>query len=293
MDQKIIEALALLRQNPSFRVLQKYQPREQYYSDPECTPLVGIYLDIETTGLNSKKDKIIELSMVRFEFLPDGRIFRILDTYEALHDPGFPLPQKIVSLTGISDKMVQGKKIDPKDVERMAKGAVIVIAHHANFDRKFVERQWDIFKKLPWACSIKDIDWLSEGINGTKLDYLAFRFGFFFEGHRAVNDCLAGIHLLSMILPESQEPALKALLDKARQKEYRIWAEHSPFECKDILNERGYIWNYEGSPKAWYIDVPGEQRQSEINFLFEEIYGCEVTLRIDTITAFTRYSDRV
>ena len=40
----------------------------------------GIILDVETTGLNSSADEIVELGMVNFEFARDGRVFRVLDT---------------------------------------------------------------------------------------------------------------------------------------------------------------------------------------------------------------------
>src|SRR6056297_3782499 len=106
---------------------------------------------------------------------------------------------------------------------------------------------------------------------------------------------LAGIHLLSLPLPVSGTPTLKALLDTARERDYRIWAQGSPFDAKDILKARGYRWNTgdNNQPRSWYIDVPGEALKDEVAYLQQQIYGMDVELRIDVMTAFNRYSNRL
>lgn len=142
---------------------------------------------------------------------------------------------------------------------------------------------------------MRGIDWGQEGIESRKLEFIAYRLGFFFDGHRAINDCLAGIHVLSHKLPISEMPVLKAMLDRAREKDCRVWALRSPFESKDILKERGYRWNpgENGNPKSWYLDIPREKLSHETNFLHQEVYGQDVELRVDEIDAFNRYSDRI
>ncbi len=289
------ECARKLEQSDEYRVLRKLPNISCYNSPSGETPQIGVYVDIETTGLDPGKDKIIELAMVSFEFLSDGRIFRILEKFDAFNDPGFELPENIVKLTGITDAMVQGQSIDKDRVHAILAPSVVVIAHNAAFDRVFLESSFPEFETKAWACSMKDIPWADEGIESVKLDYLAWRQGFFFDGHRAIVDCLAGIHLLSKPLPVSQNPALKLMLDSARQKEYRLWAVGSPFEAKDILKSRGYRWNAgeNGQPRAWYVDIPSDRLKEEMAFLHQEIYRAEVELRIDVITAFNRYSNRV
>jgi DNA polymerase III subunit epsilon len=49
--------------------------------------------------------------------------------------------------------MVRGHRIDPEAVAAFAVGVGIVIAHNANFDRKFAERYWPLFEQKAWACS--------------------------------------------------------------------------------------------------------------------------------------------
>ncbi len=290
--QKIIKDI---EESGDYRIVRRLKEVSGYHENAPSERLIGLFLDVETTGLTPGVDKIIELALVSFEFLSDGRIFKILDRLDEFEDPGFPIPEGIVKLTGITDEMVHGKHIDVDTVNRIVESASVVIAHNANFDRQFLESSFPIFEKKAWACSMKDIPWREEGVESSKLEYIAYKLGFFFDGHRAINDCLAGIHVLSMPLPSSNESALKTLLDNARKKEYRIWAEGSPFDSKDILKARGYRWNAgdNGKPKAWFVDVPSESMKDEIGFLHSEIYNQEVELRVDLLNAFNRFSGRI
>jgi len=296
IDQASENIARQLEGNSSYRVLRKFEPRDSYNkNDNEDKVLIGVFLDTETTGLNATTDKIIELGIVQFEFIPDGRIFRILKIYNEFADPGQPIPDAITRLTGITDEMVAGLKIDLETVRDIIEPAAVVIAHNSNFDRKFIENLEPAFEKKAWACSMNDIDWNREKIESVKLEYIAYRLGFFYDGHRASNDCLAGIHILSHELPESKDLALKVMLDRAAEKYYRVWALGSPFDRKDILKARGYHWNRgeNGLPKSWYIDISGEKRASETKFLYSEVYGREVELRMDSINAYNRYSSRI
>ena len=112
--------------------------------------------------------------------------------------------------------MVAGKTINVDAVATVAAPAALVIAHNAAFDRRFLERFCEVFRTKPWACSMSQVDWAAEGHEGVKLAWLAAGAGFFYERHRAVNDCAAAIELLALALPRSGGPALAALLERAR-----------------------------------------------------------------------------
>ena len=241
------------------------------------------------------KDKVIELAMVPFEYDDSGKIYRVLPAYNSLQDPGIPISPLITSITGITNEMVKGHQIDLQEVAKLVESADLVIAHNARFDRPFVELLSDSFKNIDWACSIADINWNEEGMEGVKLEYLAYKYGFFYEGHRATIDCQAGIEILSQALPASNEPVLKRLLEYAKRVDIRLFAEGAPFDKKDDLKKRGYRWSPggPGSRKAWYIDLLESELDSEMVYLNQEIFPRAVgSLPTEKYTAKERYSRR-
>ena len=131
-------------------------------------------------------------------------------------------------------------------------------------------------------------------LDGRSLGYLVMQAGWFFNGHRAADDCLAGVTLLTTRLPKTQTPALSALLQEARQPRWQIWAENAPFDLKDRLKARGYRWNdgTDGCPKAWFTEVPQAQKEEELHFLKTEIYLREVSPLTREVTAWDRFSIR-
>ena len=292
----IDDCVKQLEASGDYRIIKRFSPVTAYHEDAGANKRIGIFLDTETTGLDPDSDKVIELAMVPFEFDAAGRIYRILPEYNGLNDPGMPIPEIVKQITGITDEMVKGQSLDLEAVKKMLSEAAIVIAHNARFDRPFCEDLLDEFKDISWACSIADINWNEEGIEGVKLEFLAYKYGFFFEGHRATIDCQAGIEILSKPLPESGELNLKRLLETARQTNIRLWAEGSPFEKKDELKKRNYRWSAgeNGKRKAWYKDILEDELEDEMAYLNEHIYPRAVTeLPMDKFNAMIRYSRRL
>lgn len=292
-----LEAMAAaLEASGRYRVLRKLLPDSARSTPPVNSALRnGLFVDFETTGLDADRDEVIEIALVPFVYGVDGTIHDVLLAYQSFAEPSAPLSAEITRITGITDAMVTGQRIDLNVVETMTAAADLVIAHNAAFDRRFAERLTTVFETKPWACSMSQIDWAGEGYEGTKLAYLATSAGFFYDRHRAENDCLAAIELLRRPLLTSGASAMAQLLDRARRPSWRIWAENSPFDLKDVLKARGYRWNADAAaaPRAWYIDVEDDAREDELGFLREEIYQREIDPTVHAITAYNRFSARV
>lgn len=239
----------------NYKVLAKV-PEYPLNVEETSGPLAAI-IDLETTGLDYKKDKITEIGIIVFSYDadPSDREFMVRDvisTYAAFNDPGIPITDKITKLTGITDEMVKGQSIDWSYVQdNILSNVDIIICHHAAFDRKFLEAADCIFEVHPFGCTKNDIDWQLRDYGNTKLDYLNFKMGYFYDGHRALNDCWAALNLLV------QEPyAMHELLENCRD-EYQVYALNAPYAVKDTLRENGFYWNdgTNGKPKAWYKQV--------------------------------------
>ncbi len=290
--EKIINTL---EETGDYRVLRRLKTPTQYHQPDGTNTKLAIVIDLETTGLDADKDEIIEIALVPFTYSNDGRIFEVHEAYNELQEPSEAIPAVITQITGITDEMVLGHKINAEKVFEVVEPAALIIAHNAAFDRKFAEKAFDVFLTKAWACSMTDVPWQEEQYESLKLEYLAMRNGFFYDGHRATADCYAAIELLTQTLPNSGILALAALLQNARQPTCRVWAEGSSFDFKDILKARGYRWNdgNDGQLRSWYRDVIEDLLEEELLFLRKEIYQGAVNVPVVKITAFDRFSDRV
>jgi DNA polymerase-3 subunit epsilon len=305
------EAIAAeLEAHSDYRVLRRLDVEAKGSALAGPTVRRAVVVDTETTGTDPAVDKVIELAVVAFEYChATGTVGRVLGSYDGLEDPGLPIPPSSTAIHGITDAMVAGKKIDDAAVAQLLEGVGIVIAHNAGFDRKFLEPRLPVFASLPWGCSWREIPWSEAGIESSKLEYLAYRSGFFYEGHRAEIDCLALLEVLRRPFVRVPHPsadagaaqrasapaevtALKLLLDSARAPSFRLWAVGSPFESKDALRKRGYWWD--AAKRCWYRELGArEELDAELAWLREAVFaGKSMTLDLDEFDAKSRYSTR-
>lgn len=297
LDPALLAHADALDGHPDFRILRRFVPKSRYNTDRPAKVCRGVVVDTETTGVDLKEDKLIELGMILFEYCPEtGRVFDILNTFNALEDPGMPIPEGATKVNGITDEMVAGHKINDAEVEAFLENVELVIAHNAHFDRHMVEKRFPLFMHLAWGCSFKQVDWETEGFSTRKLDYLAYRQGFFYDAHRAVADCQALLEVLQRPLLVGQGNALKQILDNYHREDFRIWALDAKFDKKDVMKSRGYYWGdgTDGKEKAWFTEVSEDTYDEEIAWLKANVYdGRQFRVAVDTVGAFNRFSPRL
>ncbi len=171
---------------------------EAYFVDDEARAVWGevgcgfngefVVFDLETTGLSSSNDKIIEIGAV---ILRGGEP---AETFSAYVNPGRHIPEEITKLTGISDETVaDARPISEVLPEFFAFcGDRPLIAHNANFDTGFV-RVAASELKLGFGNAYIDTLAMSRYVNpelkNHKLDTLVDHYGLGgFEHHRAFED---------------------------------------------------------------------------------------------------------
>jgi DNA polymerase-3 subunit epsilon len=193
--------------------------------------------------------------------------------------------------------MVAGQTFDDELVAALAAQADLVVCHNSAFDRKFVEQRYPVFATLPWACTMTQIDWRKEHISSRTLEYLLYKCGgYSINAHRALDDAEGVLGLLLSILPVTEAPIFKTVLDVCGSTTAKITAVGAPYDKKDTLKQRGYRWS-DGSgtdSKGWWTSVPEHLEHEELAYLAEEIYpgGRTESVEIKRIDAYGRFSVR-
>lgn len=229
-----------------------------------------LVVDVETTGLAARSDRIIEFAAAELLYTDDGRVVKHSGTYSWLDDPGRPISDEITAITGITDADVSGKSI-PARAEELMHDADVIVSHNASFDWPFCRKRWpDAVDGKVWVCSWRQIDWAAWGFPVQKQELLARFHGFFYDAHRAEIDVEALVKLLQM-RPEPEAPRyLAQLLHYLKDTRYRLVAIGTPYDSKDELKQRGYSWDSE--QRAWWTTSRASQMEEEQEWL-EDLYA--------------------
>lgn len=154
-----------------------------------------VCLDFETTGLSGTRDAVTEIGAVK---VLEGEV---VQRFSTLVNPGRPIPPRVVSLTGISNDMVEDY---PRIQELLPVflgflGELPLVAHNAKFDCKFLERDLERMGRTidnPVADTLQQARLRCPGLPSYKLGYLTGYFSIpLSDAHRAWCDAEATARL--------------------------------------------------------------------------------------------------
>lgn len=166
--------------------------------------MILLGLDLETTGLNPKGDRVTEIGAV----LWDARARRPIVIFnELINLPalGVSVPPEITAITGIDDVMLKNwgqssESVFAKLLTLIAEADYIVAHNGTNFDRPFLAAELERFNlriDKPWIDTSTDVAY-PPAITTRKLVHLAAEHGFLNPfAHRAVFDVLTMLEVLS------------------------------------------------------------------------------------------------
>lgn len=278
-----IDVIHTIRDMKNYLVLERV-PEPDIFSEalPGSTHKTITFLDTETTGLDYKKDEIIEIALLQVKWFPGVGYF-VTNKYNGLQEPESPVSEEITKITGITNEDLVCKEIDWQEVNELLEESDYVIAHNAAFDRKFVEEYIGIGdKQIKWGCTKDDIDWRAQGVLANKLDYINWKLGYFYDAHRALTDCYATLNAVD------KANAWQELIDSIEAPIYRVSADKAAFDTKDTLKARGYYWD--AGRKVWYKDV--KDLEAENIWLAGNVYFGRCMSSYSRITAYDKYSER-
>jgi ATP-dependent DNA helicase DinG len=193
-----------------------------------------IALDLETTGLDPASDEIIEIGAVA---LDNGVIGR---TFQTLINPGMPIPELVVNLTGISDEDVRDAPPVGDVLQALADfvGDAPLIAHNATFDRAFLHRQ-DVLLGNAFFDTLAIADILLPQVERLNLGALTHTFEVDLKGsHRALADATATARLYWLFWQHALSLPKELLSELSALRADGNWPEQSFFTAAHANTER-------------------------------------------------------
>jgi DNA polymerase III subunit epsilon len=163
------------------------------------------FVDIETTGMSLKNDRVIEVGVLRIE---DGKL---IDTFNSLINPQTYIPPEIEILTGITKIDVESAPTFyqiKNDLKKILEDCVFV-AHNVRFDFSFLKtefKRFDLEFNPKHFCTVKLSRSLFPQHHHHNLDSIISRYGFINEKrHRAFDDAKVLWDFYQMVLKNFEE----------------------------------------------------------------------------------------
>ena len=233
--------------NPDMKVIygvEAYLVPDQtsIVSSPRGQDLHTTYcvLDLETTGLSFRTEKITEVGIMKVK---DGEV---IDEFECFVNPEKPIPQKVVEVTNITDDMVKDAetidKVMPKILEFV--GDSVLVAHNADFDIGFLKynaKQLGLSLENTYIDTLRLAKSLFPEYKKYKLGIIAENLGITVEvAHRALDDVDTTVKVFRKMLEMLEEKGVKTIedIDKIEQgkTDYKkIPSHHAIILAKDYV----------------------------------------------------------
>lgn len=218
-----------------------------------------VAVDIETTGLDSKQDQIVELGAVLFD-TKTGRILSAFDKIYQVETWGeeaakcHRIPREMSNLM----PLIGSESFDPWTIisGNLAK---YVVAHNAPHDHAFVTKTWPSFKNKPWICTHRDLihHEIIGKISSHRLGHLCVDYQITMgTWHQALADAeacarIAAFHDLDKAYERKITPKYRLIAYGEYLDDIRDVMGNAPSVLKD---GQRYRWNQEEAPRAWMKD---------------------------------------
>ena len=219
--QAFPEAYKLLgRDNKDIKIIYGVEA----YLVPDKTPIVNnprkqeidttyCVLDLETTGLSFRTEKITEVGIMKIK---NGEV---IDSFETFVNPEKPIPPKVVEVTNITDDMVKDapkiEEVFPKILEFV--GDSVLVAHNADFDIGFLKHNASILNLKLENTSLDTLKLAKDlfpDFKKYKLGIIADKLGITVDvAHRALDDVKTTVQVFNVMMNMLKEKGAKTVDD--------------------------------------------------------------------------------
>lgn len=206
--------------NPDMKVIYGVEA----YLVPDRTPSVSFarkqsidttycVLDLETTGLSFRTEKITEIGVMKIK---NGEV---LEEFSCFVNPEKPIPPQVVEVTKITDDMVKDAqtidKVFPKLLEFL--GDSVLVAHNADFDIGFLKynaKQLGLKLENTYIDTLRLAKDLFPDYKKYKLGIIADNLGIKVEvAHRALDDVDTTVKVFNIMINMLKEKGCKTVND--------------------------------------------------------------------------------
>ena len=213
-----------------------------------------VVTDTETTGLQARVNRIIEIAAQRITKTSSDEWF------SDLVNPGVAIPGRISRITGITTSMVHGKpsalEIMPRFQDFLGEG--IFVAHNIRFDHSFINAEFDRIDlpqmENPGLCSLRLARRLLPGLRSKSLGNLAQFFKIPAENrHRAARD----VEITSLVLERLAQIAIDehriSDIQELLQLQGKTYAKVNPLSKHVLTIRRKTLPTLPTSPGVYYM----------------------------------------
>jgi len=238
-NKKNLDQLDILKNNGSdYNQFNKTSSDEKYQKlnaqiNKEIEKV--LILDTETTGLDESKEEVIEIGCILFH----------VGSRSVLSQVSFLLPvnqNDAVHINGITSDISNISQPWKKGMDfflSLVDSCDLIIAHNAEFDKKWFGRGRLPFLRKKWICSLEDINWSFKKTLKSRpsVTDLALSFGVpVWNLHRALSDCF----YLAEVFKKCEN--LEEILLKATEPRHLYKAIVS-YEDRTLAKNAGFRWN--------------------------------------------------
>jgi len=174
-----------------------------------------LFVDTETTGLVPGKDEIVEIASILTDF-----DLNEISRFDHKILPTIPVPKEVAAINGYDENVWKKEAVSFSKWKEWIHKSIpysqlaIPVGHNVGFDRKMIEEKYyKPFKHfLPLSYHIIDTVSLAGlmklaklyNFTNLKLTTVMKEMNYEFEGHRAMNDCMASAEILKFCITNIQ-----------------------------------------------------------------------------------------